>query len=93
MKIFKIIKMMVGLSPNCEKVNLFLADYVDGTLDDKTRKDFEEHMDMCKCCRPYLNQYKSTIEMAHECDDVKVPSELVEHTMAFLRRNSDFPRS
>jgi len=93
MKIVQIIKMMLGLSPNCEKVNQFLAEYVEGTLDQKTSLQFQQHIDMCKCCGPYMEQYQATIEMTHDCPCAEVPAELVEHTMSFLRQNTGFERS
>ncbi len=93
MKIVHMIKVMLGLAPNCEKVNQFLADYVEGTLNEKTRAQFQQHMDMCPCCGPYLDQYQTTIDMTHDCPCVEAPPELVEHTLSFLRQNADFNRS
>lgn len=93
MKFFTMLKTALGLAPGCEKVNEFLAEYVEGTLDEKTQAQFNEHMEMCKCCDHYLDQYKSTISMTHEVEEVSVPSELAEHTLAFLRKNADFQRS
>lgn len=87
MKFLTALKTALGVAPGCEKVNEFLAEYVEGTLDEKTRQQFEQHMDMCKCCDHYLDQYKSTINMTKEVEEVPVPSELAEHTLAFLRKN------
>ena len=41
MKLIVMIKTLLGFAPNCEKVNAFLADYMDGTLPEKTAKQFE----------------------------------------------------
>jgi predicted anti-sigma-YlaC factor YlaD len=90
MKAVTLLKTMLGLAPNCKKVNSFLAEYVEGSLPDKTRMQFEEHIGMCKCCGTYFDQYKTTIELMKEGDEVEIPSELVEHTMSFLRKNADF---
>jgi len=86
------IKTMLGLAPNCKKVNTFLAEYVEGTLPEKTRTQFEQHIGMCKCCGTYFDQYRTTIDMMKEGKEVKIPSELVEHTMSFLRNNANFSR-
>ena len=92
MKIWTMTKTMLGMAPNCEKVNSFLVDYVDGTLPEKTAKQFEEHIGMCKCCGSYFEQYRTTIEMT-KCDPcAEMPKELVEHTLSFLRKNTDFSK-
>ena len=92
MKPLIMIKTLLGLAPNCKKVNEFLADYLDGSLPEKTSKQFEDHIGMCKCCGPYFEQYRETIEMARCCEEVELPDELVEHTMSFLRKSANFSR-
>ena len=92
MKPLIILKTMLGLAPNCKKVTDFLADYVDGTLPEKTQQQFEEHIGMCKCCGTYFDQYRATIDLMKEGQEVEIPCELVEHTMSFLRKNANFTR-
>lgn len=72
--------------PDCRDVNGFLADYVDGNLDEKTRSRFERHMRRCPPCARFFDQYQGTIEMAREAVPVEVPKELADHTLAFLRQ-------
>ena len=93
MKTLTMLKTALGLAPGCEKVNEFLAEYVDGELDEKTRQQFEDHIGMCGCCNHYLDQYKSTISLTKETKEISVPSELAEHTLSFLRKNANFPGS
>jgi len=47
-------------------------------------------VESCMQCRTFLEQYRTTIEMARE-DRVEEepPPELVEHTLAFLREELD----
>ena len=90
MKFLTALKTALGLAPGCQKVNEFLADYVEGTLDDRTREQFERHMNMCKCCDHYLDQYRHTIDMTKQVDDIPIPAELAEHTLAFLRKSNAF---
>lgn len=92
MKFLTALKTALGLAPGCEKVNEFLADYVEGALDEKTMAQFEEHMEMCKCCSHYMDQYRQTIDMTKQLDDIVVPSELAEHTMFFLRNSKVFSK-
>ena len=90
MKALIMAKTLLGMAPNCKKVTSFLAEYVDGTLPEKLRQQFDQHIGMCKCCGPYFEQYRATIGMIKEGKEVAIPSELVEHTMSFLRKNADF---
>jgi predicted anti-sigma-YlaC factor YlaD len=90
MKFLTALKTALGLAPGCEEVNEFLADYVEGTLEEKTMAQFEEHMDMCKCCNHYMDQYRRTIDMTKEAEAVVIPAELAEHTLSFLRENKVF---
>jgi len=71
--------------PNCEEVNRFLAEYVEGVLAGETRDKFEQHIKRCKCCGPYLEDYRTTIEMTKASSEVKVPDALADHTVEFLR--------
>ena len=75
--------------PTCEEVNRFLAEYIEGVLVEETRVKFEQHIDRCKCCGPYLEDYRTTIAMAKASDDVKVPEALVDHTLEFLRSRTN----
>ena len=71
--------------PSCEEVNRFLAEYVEGVLVGDTRDKFEQHIRSCKCCGPYLDDYRTTIEMAKESSDVEIPEALADSTVEFLR--------
>lgn len=71
--------------PSCEEVNRFLADYLEGTLPDKTHTRFQSHLNKCPDCIIYFEQYKTTIEWVKEDGDLKIPEGLVEHTLEFLR--------
>ncbi len=90
MKFITALKTALGVAPGCEKVNEFLAEFVEGALDEKMHAQFEEHMNMCKCCDHYLDQYRQTIDMTKEVDEVAIPTELAEHTLAFLRKSNAF---
>ena len=80
------IKMMLGLEPTCEEVNGFIAQYLDGSLDDKTRKKFLFHIGDCAACGRYLEQYETTVDLTREAGAIDPPDELVEKTLGFLRR-------
>ncbi len=73
--------------PSCEEVNRFLADYLEGALPDKTHARFRTHIEKCPDCSVFFEQYKTTIEWVREDRDLKIPEDLVEHTLEFLRDN------
>ena len=80
----QIAQKMLG-RPSCEEVNRFLAEYIEGALDDETQTKFDRHLSHCKCCGSYLDDYRSTIEMAHDSEEVAIPPLLADHTIEFLR--------
>jgi anti-sigma factor RsiW len=65
----------------------FIAQYLDGTLDEKTRKKFMAHIGDCSTCGRFLEQYEKTIELAHDAGQVRPPDELYDRTIAFLRKS------
>lgn len=73
----------------CADVNRFLAEYLEGDLDEALRAHFETHLAACPNCETYLDQYRTTIALVQEGEQVQPPPELVERTLAFLRRHLD----
>jgi anti-sigma factor RsiW len=45
----------------CRACADFLADYLSGELDVEVRASFEVHLDRCRNCRTYLEQYAAVI--------------------------------
>ena len=68
----------------CRKANDFLTDYVEGRLDEKTARMFEEHIELCPNCDEYLEQYRETVRLVSEIPDSEVPPELEAKTREFL---------
>ena len=62
----------------------FLLDYVEGRLDEKTARRFEQHINACPNCTRYLDQYRQTILMVKELPEPIVPPELEERTCRFI---------
>ena len=73
--------------PSCKDVDSFLVDYIEGTLDNNTVARFDAHIDKCKMCKDYFEQYKQTILLTSG-DTIEVPEELVARTLVFLRQNA-----
>lgn len=82
--IVQILRKMMG-RPSCEEVNRFLAEFVEGTLPADIQAKFAKHVDGCKCCGSYLDDYKTTIKLAKSCQDVAIPDKLADSTVEFLQ--------
>ena len=84
------IKLLISIlftsEPSCEDVDRFLVDYIEGTLDEATVARFDAHIEKCKMCREYVEQYRQTITLTSS-DAIEVPEELVSRTLVFLRQN------
>ena len=66
----------------CREVVDFLMQYLDGELPAAQRMVFEGHLAECGCCRKFMDSYKRTVELAHDCPckdprGEKPPEELV----------------
>jgi anti-sigma factor RsiW len=78
------IRRLMG-TPSCQEVNSFLMEYVDEKLDAETSERYRKHLGRCGTCTAYLEQYQDTIKLAKECQSCELPSDLVEHTLSFLK--------
>lgn len=85
------IKRLLGRSLTCEEVNQIIVDYLEDDLPPRQKALFEQHIAMCQCCGPYLDQYRATIDMVKESGEAvpPPPEELVEATMMFLNKHLD----
>jgi len=61
----------------------FLCDYLDNSLPESQRVEFESHLAVCPCCRTFMETYRKTVEMTggcQECDKKtypKLPEDLI----------------
>ena len=73
----------------CKQLIEFIADYVDGQLDEVSKSDFERHLAICKSCQAYLAMYRQAVSAARalasdeRLDDI--PDELVRSILARRR--------
>ena len=89
MKILSTLRALFKPTLSCEDVNRFMVDYLEDRLDPKVRSQFEAHLAKCPNCEPYFEQYKTTINLVKEINDVEPPEEVVEHTLEFLRKHTE----
>lgn len=80
-----IIRRLFGPPLSCEDVNHFIVEYLDDALPDDVQDKFEKHVARCENCAAYLEQYKQTIALVKEADDLPPPPpELAHETLTFL---------
>jgi predicted anti-sigma-YlaC factor YlaD len=48
----------------CQQAVELVTDYLEGALGRRDRRRFESHLDACPNCRAYLEQIRTTIQLA-----------------------------
>jgi anti-sigma factor RsiW len=46
----------------CREFVELVTDYLEGRLPDAERERFEDHVELCGGCRPYLDQMRATLD-------------------------------
>lgn len=57
----------------CQVLYDFLVDYLDRTMPDEQRREFEAHLAICPCCRHYLDSYRATIQACRTAEQAPIP--------------------
>lgn len=77
----------------CKELMTFLDGYVESTLADIERAEFDRHLAECPSCVAYLDGYRATVRLgAHAFDEPdtpapeEVPAELVRAILESRRR-------
>ena len=61
---------------NCSDFLKELTDYLDESLDDRTRAELEEHLQWCHNCFVICNTTKKTIEIYRDSQIYELPDDL-----------------
>ena len=69
----------------CRELVDLVTDYLESALPPRDRLDFERHLVWCSWCRDYLDQMRTTIELAGGPDDAEPPSPLREQLLDAFR--------
>lgn len=59
----------------CQEISQFMMDYLDSSLDDGAKDEFERHVGVCPPCLHYLDGYKDTVELVRRCGKVELDAE------------------
>jgi len=66
----------------CSRVNELFSEYLDGTLDDKTRRMLEGHLAACGSCAEDLKTLRSCVAALGSLDKVRAPADFLEKVQA-----------
>jgi predicted anti-sigma-YlaC factor YlaD len=79
----------------CRACADFLVDYLSGEMDAEVRASFEVHLDRCRNCRTYLEQYAAVIKAGQRACSREneqaahaLPEELVQAILAAQKSSS-----
>jgi predicted anti-sigma-YlaC factor YlaD len=85
----RIQRLVAGNRLSCESVNRFLIDYLEGSLDERTRASFETHLHDCPNCERFLDQYRHTVSIVQSDTEIEISDDVVRRTAAFLKHHFD----
>ena len=51
-----------GMTIRCQEVVELITNYLEGQLDESTKRELEAHLGLCEGCAEYLRQMRTTIE-------------------------------
>jgi len=72
----------------CRQLIHFIADYLEGELDEVSCGDFERHLERCRSCQAYLDSYRRTLSLTQFFADDPVAEDVPEELIvAILKRN------
>ncbi len=61
----------------CKEITELVTDYLEGRMSLTERMRFQMHLGMCKHCRAYLRQMKTTVAaLGHVPDDAVMPEDV-----------------
>ncbi len=69
----------------CQQITELCTDYLEGRLSFRQRLSFQLHLGMCRHCRVYLAQMKTTIEMLGRLPDEPMPAAVQSELLSRFR--------
>jgi anti-sigma factor RsiW len=65
----------------CAELVELVTAYLEGALPDDVRRDFEEHLAMCRGCDVYLAQFRTTIDLLGELPEETLSDPARDHLL------------
>lgn len=78
---------------DCRKLIGLLGDYVDGHLGSDDKVAVDGHMHQCAPCMAFLRQYRFAPEALRTHLLKKVPQDLEDRLLSFLRKKTQAPKN
>lgn len=75
-----------GSEFECRECVDLLSDYVDGLLPKDRSELLEWHLEDCAPCVAFVSTYRSTVDAARGLREIRLPPELRQRLLAFLKR-------
>ena len=69
----------------CQEVTEVVTDYLEGRQSMMQRLRFQMHLGMCRHCRAYLRQMKTTVEAIGTLPDESIPPEMSKEVLDRFR--------
>jgi anti-sigma factor RsiW len=69
----------------CIELVELVTDYLDGALDEDTRRRFKAHLALCDGCDRYLEQFRRTTAALGELPSDSLPSSVRDRLLATFR--------
>jgi len=70
----------------CKELVELVTDYLEQTLSLEEQTRFEHHLTMCRGCKEYLRQIRSTIDISRKLAEHALPPEVQDELLAVFRR-------
>ena len=69
----------------CQEIVDCCFDYLEGSVREKDRDAFHQHLTRCPACVTFFETYRKTPELTREALDIQLPSDVRESIRHFLR--------
>jgi len=70
---------------SCHQLVDFCLDFLDGSLPEEERRQFQRHLGQCGECVAFLETYRRTAEVSREAFALEMPVGLKDAVRTFLR--------
>jgi hypothetical protein len=70
---------------NCQQLVDFCLDFLDGSLPEEERRQFQEHLGLCGDCVTFFRTYERTPEVSREAFELQMPPSVKETVRSYLR--------
>jgi anti-sigma factor RsiW len=69
----------------CQQLVDFCLDFLDGSLPEEERRQFQRHLGLCGECETFFATYRRTPELSREAFALEMPSNVKDAVRSYLR--------